>query len=190
MLRNGFPGSLLGRILLPSHRAAAIELSGRNIVAPVQAVREPIGLRGKRGGAAVMKKMIVMIVLIFSHPAMAAGSSVPYGMGGNFSRFDPVVAQYNQSGELFRIQGHCQSACTLFLSIRNICIERSAALLFHAGNQRPREMTNSSTTHMLGAYNAALREYVTANHYMETREFHAISGRDMIAKFGYRECPK
>jgi hypothetical protein len=43
-----------------------------------------------------------MIVLIFSHPAMAAGSSVPYGMGGKFARFDPVVAQYNQSGELFR----------------------------------------------------------------------------------------
>jgi hypothetical protein len=40
-----------------------------------------------------MKKMIFMIVLIFSHPAMAAGSSVPYGIGGNFSRFDPVVAQ-------------------------------------------------------------------------------------------------
>jgi hypothetical protein len=29
-----------------------------------------------------MKKMIVMIVLIFLHPAMAAGSSVPYAMGG------------------------------------------------------------------------------------------------------------
>ncbi len=137
-----------------------------------------------------MKKMIVMIVLIFSHPAMAAGSSVPYGMGGKFARFDPVVAQYNQSGELFRIEGHCQSACTFFLSIRNVCIDRNATLLFHAGNSQPREMTNSNTSHMLGAYNAALREYVTANHYMDTREFHAISGRDMIARFGYRECPK
>ena len=27
-------------------------------------------------------------------------------------RFDPVVSQYNQSGELFRIEGHCQSSCT------------------------------------------------------------------------------
>jgi hypothetical protein len=137
-----------------------------------------------------MKKMIVMIVLIFSHPAMAAGSSVPYGMGGNFSRFDPVVAQYNQSGELFRIEGHCQSACTLFLSIRNVCIDRNATLLFHAGHNRQREVTNSFTGHMLGAYNAALREYVMANHYMDTLEFHAISGRDMISRFGYRECPK
>jgi hypothetical protein len=136
-----------------------------------------------------MKKMIVMIVLIFSHPAMAAGSSVPYGMGGKFVRFDPVVAQYNRPGELFRIEGHCQSVCTLFLAIRNVCTDRNATLLFHAGNGRPREMTNSSTNHMLGAYNAALREYVTANHYMDTLAFHAISGRDMIARFGYRECP-
>jgi len=27
-------------------------------------------------------------------------------------------------------------------------------------------------------------------HYMDTLEFHAISGHDMIQKFGYRECPK
>ena len=51
-------------------------------------------------------------------------------------------------------------------------------------------MTNSATSHMLGAYNAALREYVTANHYMETLAFHAISGREMIQTFGYRTCPK
>jgi hypothetical protein len=31
---------------------------------------------------------------------------------------------------------------------------------------------------------------VTANHYMDTLAFHAISGRDMIATFGYRQCPE
>jgi hypothetical protein len=137
-----------------------------------------------------MKKMIVMIVLIFSHPALAAGSSAPYGMGGQFSRFDPVVTEYNQSGEPFRIEGHCQSACTLFLAIRNVCIDRNATLLFHAGHNRQKDITNSATSHMIGAYNAALRDYVTANHYMDTLAFHTISGRDMIGKFGYRECPK
>ena len=35
----------------------------------------------------------------------------------SFQDFDPVVAQYNASGELFRIEGHCQSSCTLFLAI-------------------------------------------------------------------------
>jgi hypothetical protein len=43
---------------------------------------------------------------------------------------------------------------------------------------------------MLGAHNSALREYVTANHYMDTLAFHAISDREMVSKVGYRACPK
>jgi len=31
------------------------------------------------------------------------------------ARFDPIVNQYNQLGELFRIKGRCQPGCTLFL---------------------------------------------------------------------------
>ena len=138
-----------------------------------------------------MKNIIVpLLLLMLSSPAMAAGSSAPYGMGGQFARFDPVVEQYNQSGELFRIQGHCQSACTLFLAIRNVCVEPGATLLFHAGHNRQHDVNASSTSHMLAAYNSALREYVTANHYIDTLTFHTISGRDMISKFGYRACPK
>jgi hypothetical protein len=130
-----------------------------------------------------------LFVSLASTAAIAAGSSAGYGMGGQFSRFDPLVAQYNQSGELFRIEGHCQSACTLFLAIRNVCIDRTAILLFHAGHDRSRNVTASSTNHMLSAYNARLRAFVTSNHYMETLEFHEISGEDMIRKFGYRACP-
>ena len=102
----------------------------------------------------------------------------------------PWSRKYNQSGELFQIEGHCRSACTLFLAIRNVCIDRNATLLFQAGHNRQREMTNSATSHMLGAYNAALREHVIAKHYMETLAFHAIFGREMIQKFGHRACPK
>jgi hypothetical protein len=139
--------------------------------------------------ACTMKKTLVLMLLLSSSPAMA-GSSAGYGMGGQFSRFDPVVKQYNQSGELFHIQGHCQSACTLFLGIRNVCIEPGAQLLFHAGHDQQRNVTASATAHLLSAYNSQLRSYVMANHYMDTLEFHAISGGDMIRKFGYPACPK
>jgi hypothetical protein len=134
-----------------------------------------------------MRHLVTALLLLISTSAMA-GTSAGYGMGGQFSRFDPVVDAANQSGELFRIEGHCQSACTLFLAIRNVCVDRNATLLFHAGHDRGRNVTSSATNHMLSAYNAALRDYVTANHYMDTLEFHAISGHDMIAKFGYRAC--
>ncbi len=35
------------------------------------------------------------------------------------------------------------------------------------------------TQHTLSAYNAALRQYVTDNHFMDTFQFHAISGREV-----------
>ena len=136
-----------------------------------------------------MRNVIAAMLLLFATSAMA-GNNAGYEMGGRYARFDPVVSQYNQSGELFRIEGHCQSSCTLFLAIRNVCIDRNATLLFHSGHDNNRNVSPSLTTHMLAAYNASLRGYVTANHYMDTLAFHAISGRDMIRKFGYRECPR
>jgi hypothetical protein len=98
-----------------------------------------------------MRTVVAAALLLFATPAMA-GTSAGYGMGGYFVRFDPVVSQYNQSGELFRIEGHCQSSCTLFLGIRNVCVDRNATLLFHAGR------TALATNHMLSAYHAKLRD--------------------------------
>jgi len=127
-------------------------------------------------------------------PARADGSvsTLHMGMGakpGEMGRFDAVVAQYNASGERFRIDGHCQSACTIFLSIRNVCVTPNATLLFHSGgNPKSGRINPASTQHMLGAYNAALRQYVTENHFMDTFAFHAISGRDIVKRFGYPAC--
>ena len=131
-----------------------------------------------------------MILLVFTAQAWGAGSSKGYGYGGWFERFDPVVAQYNQSGEEFRIEGHCQSACTLFLAIRNVCIDPRANLLFHAGHGRNNQIAAGPTNHMMKAYNFKLRQYLMSVRAMESLKFHAILGRDMIQKFGYRECPK
>ena len=137
-----------------------------------------------------MKYFATIVLALLSSPAMAIGSSQGYGMGGQFARFDPVVTEYNRSGELFRIEGHCQSACTLFLGIRNVCIEPGAQLLFHAGHDRQRNITSKSTNHMLAAYKPKLRQYLVSNHHMDTLAFHTIPGREMINKFGYKACPK
>jgi hypothetical protein len=136
-----------------------------------------------------VRNTVTAVLLLFSTSAMAAGTTAGFEMGGRYGRFDPVVSQYNQSGELFRIDGHCQSSCTLFLGIRNVCVGRGATLLFHAARDRSGNASPSNTEHMLNAHNPTLREYVTAHHYMDTLAFHAISGYDMIRKFGYRQCP-
>ena len=74
--------------------------------------------------------------------------------------------------------------------MRNVCVERSATLLFHAGRDRQRNINAGSTQRMLSAYNARLRKYVLDSHYMDTLEFHTIPGSKIIDTFGYRECPR
>ena len=123
-----------------------------------------------------------MTVLFLAAPALAA-SSTPYGKGGRTKDFAVDVGKYQASGEQFRITGHCQSACTMFLAVRNVCVEPSAQLLFHAGDNA------TATSRMMNSYNSKLRSYLTAQRTMETPAFHTLSGRDMISRFGYRACP-
>jgi hypothetical protein len=132
-------------------------------------------------------RLIVCLLLLVSSPALA-GSSQPYGKGGWIAQFQPVIDQYNASGELMRIEGHCQSLCTLFLGLRNVCVVRSARLLFHAGHDRQRNINAGSTARMMSAYNAPLRQYLTAGGYMDTLAFHTIPGSTMIDRFGYKQC--
>lgn len=119
-------------------------------------------------------------------------SSLRMGYGARnsfeFGQFQSVIAQYNASGERFRIDSHCQSACTMFLSIRNVCVSPGATLLFHAGGSAAKGVSPGRTQQMLSTYNSALQQYVTANHFMDTLEFHAISGAEIIRRFGYPAC--
>jgi hypothetical protein len=138
--------------------------------------------------------LTVLCGLIASAPARADGSvsALHMGMGakpGEMPLFDAVVEKYNGSGERFRIDSHCQSACTIFLAIHNVCITPGATLLFHAGGD-PRSGRTSAgpTAHMLAAYNSALRQYVTEQHFMDTFTLHAIPGAEMISRFGYPAC--
>ena len=127
-------------------------------------------------------------------PAYADGSVSSLRMGygarnaAEFGQFQSVIQQYNSSGERFRIDSHCQSACTMFLSIRNVCVSPAATLLFHAGGTKQTGVSPGRTQQMLSTYNTALQQYVTANHFMDTLDFHPISGREIIKRFGYPAC--
>jgi hypothetical protein len=44
------------------------------------------------------------------------------------------------------------------------------------------------TQQMASTYKPALRQYVMANHFMDTFEFHSISGSEIISRFHYPAC--
>lgn len=151
-------------------------------------------LRSKAGKIVSVGRLYVSVVLI-AGPAslsLADGSSVPYGEGGYVPDFVKIVRQYNASGEQFRIEGICKSACTLFLGIRNVCVERDAKLLFHAGHDIAENSTGPDTRASRAAlyrYNESLRRYLLEGHHLDTDAFHALPGNTLIDRFGYRECP-
>jgi hypothetical protein len=139
--------------------------------------------------------LICTLGIFAAQPAHADGSVSSLGMGmgardqAAFARFQAVIQQYNASGERFRIDSHCQSACTMFLSIRNVCVTPGATLLFHSGGSMRKGIISASyTQQMLSTYNAALRQYVSDNHFMDTFEFHSIPGSVIIKRFGYPAC--
>jgi hypothetical protein len=125
-------------------------------------------------------------------PAFADGSSKPHGEGGRFSVYTPIIAKYNKSGELFRIEGVCRSACTLFLSIKNVCVERGAFLSFHAGPDAKTHKwvrNSSSTRAMLAAYKPKLRKFLLDGHHVDSAQYFTMKGARLIDTFGYKECP-
>jgi hypothetical protein len=123
--------------------------------------------------------------------ASADGSSLPYGRGGmRFPEMNAIIARYNASGELFRIEGNCRSSCTELLAIKKVCVDPSATLQFHAALADPAQpVDHGRNMRMASYYNPKLRAYVLANHYMDSWDFHDISGADIVSRFGYRPCP-
>jgi len=132
-------------------------------------------------------------ILLFiggTESAGAEGSSLPYS-GGGVINAPSIIAKYNASGEPFRIEGSCRSSCTMLLAIKKVCVEPSATLLFHAAllpNQKGQKPNPQKQAMMLNSYNPKLRSYLVSNGYVSSFEFHSISGRDIIQKFGYRQC--
>ena len=140
-----------------------------------------------------VRQLACAAILLVALPAaaIADGSSRPYGGGGRIGAAD-IIAKYNKSGELFRIEGHCQSSCTMLLAIRNVCVAPDANLAFHAAlfpNERGQKPPPKRQAAMLNSYKPALRRYLVTNHYVDTFEFHNISGREIVSKFGYKACP-
>jgi hypothetical protein len=103
-----------------------------------------------------MRALAVLAFFLISSTSFAA-TSERFSRGGVVQGFPARDRARQFQRRTVRIKGHCQSNCTLFLGLRNVCVERSATLLFHAGHDRQRNIHAGSTQRMLSAYNAKLR---------------------------------
>ena len=86
--------------------------------------------------------LIVLGFVLVSSTSFAA-TSERFGKGGWYKDFQPEIERDNAAAAVSH-QGPCQSNCTLFLGLRNVCVARGATLLFHAGHDRQRNINAGS----------------------------------------------
>ena len=138
-----------------------------------------------------MALAVPAVGLGFVRRSLAEGSSVGHGEGDYTPEFVAIVRRYNASGEPFRIEGICKSACTMFLGIRNVCVERGATLMFHVGHDIAENVTGPESRASRAAhyrYNEALRRYLLDGPWIQMLSTACREARSSN-RFGYRECP-
>jgi len=101
-----------------------------------------------------------------------------------------LVADYKRQTEIYRAQGReirlheCRSACTLALSLPNVCVYPHSVLRFHqAYNRDTREIDHRVSDELFASYPQAIRQRLG---YL-TRKYKSLSGEELIS-LGVRNC--
>ena len=116
-------------------------------------------------------------------PPFPAPVIVMKDVGGFVSEYQAQTARFRQEGREVRLH-ECRSACTLALSLPNVCVYPSSLLKFHkAYNANTRAVDEGVSQELFRSYPAAVQARLGGL----TREYRVLPGRELIA-LGMREC--
>ena len=118
-----------------------------------------------------------------SPPPAPAPVIVYKDVGGLVIDYEAQTEQYRRENREVRLH-ECRSACTLALSLPNVCVYPDAQVKFHqAYNEITRETDLGVSAKLFASYPAAVQARLG---YL-TREYRVLSGRELIA-LGMRNC--
>ena len=107
-------------------------------------------------------------------------------LGGLVSDYRAMTELYRQQNREVRLH-ECRSACTLALSLPNVCVYPTSVLRFHSAYHRDTKQVDANISReLLAAYPVAVRERL-GNHL--TRQYRSIGGAELI-NLGVRDCTK
>jgi len=116
-------------------------------------------------------------------PPFPAPVIVMKDVGGYVSQYQAQTARYRQEGREVRLH-ECRSACTLALSLPNVCVYPGSLLKFHkAYNANTREADEGISGELFRSYPAAVQARLGGL----TREYRVLTGSELIA-LGMRNC--
>jgi (2Fe-2S) ferredoxin len=104
-------------------------------------------------------------------------------VGGLVSDYEAITERYRVENREVRLH-ECRSACTLALSLPNVCVYPDAKVKFHqAYNAINREVDFGVSSRLFASYPAAVQARL--GHL--TREYRVLTGTELIA-LGMRNC--
>jgi len=120
-----------------------------------------------------------------SPPPLPAPVVVYKDVGGLVSDYEAITERYRLENREVRLH-ECRSACTLALSLPNVCVYPDAKVKFHqAYNAINREVDFGVSSRLFASYPAA----VQARLGNLTREYRVLTGTELIA-LGVRNCER
>jgi hypothetical protein len=118
-----------------------------------------------------------------SPPPSPAPVVVYKDVGGLVSDYEAQTEQYRRENREVRLH-ECRSACTLALSLPNVCVYPDAQVKFHqAYNAITKEVDLGISSKLFASYPAPVQARLG---YL-TREYRVLSGNELIA-LGMRNC--
>lgn len=116
-------------------------------------------------------------------PPSPAPVIVQKDVGGLVSDYKAVTEMYRRQNREVKLH-ECRSACTLALSLPNVCVYPSSVLKFHAAYHRDtKQMDAGVSAELFNAYPRAVKARLG---YL-TRDYRSLSGRELIG-LGVRDC--
>lgn len=116
---------------------------------------------------------------------------VSHDRGGKLGQRSHQVRYLRATGQRVELRGVCLSACTMYLSLPNVCVSPSARLGFHGPTRNGQRLTGQDFQHwsevMADNYREPLRSWYLANARYRTSGYLEIRGADLIT-MGYRRC--
>ena len=129
--------------------------------------------------------------LLFAPSAQAL--TITYDLGGRIDRYEARWRAIASSGETVRIDGLCNSACTLLTGLvppKRVCVTPRAVLSFHAAwsdDTGPNVASGPATAELMRIYPAGIRAFLARRGGLDSVQRHIRLAGAELHSF-YREC--
>jgi hypothetical protein len=141
-----------------------------------------------------LSSAVLGMLLVPAEPIAAQTSGVKvvrYDRGGMLGQRAAEIRLLRAKGQRVELHGTCLSACTMYLGLPNVCVDRAANFGFHGPSRdgkklAPREFEYWSEI-MAKNYREPLRSWYLSEARYRTSDYYQVSGAELI-KMGYSQC--